>query len=106
MTTTNAALYSGKTDGLTFEKVDDMVISWGRKKYGDKYANALWKNELLLIANLDLTDDSEAYGFETYCESMFDISGQRSGRWNRENVRGKRCFAIWKSLQVVKQNDN
>ncbi len=34
-------MYSGKNDGLTFEKFDDMVISWCREKYGDKYALAL-----------------------------------------------------------------
>ena len=43
--TTTSAMYSGRKEGLTFEKFDDMVISWGRDKYGDKYANALWKNE-------------------------------------------------------------
>ena len=36
--------YSGKMDGLTFEKFDDLVVRWGRKKWGDKYANALWQD--------------------------------------------------------------
>ncbi len=36
--------YSGKLDGLTFEKFDDLVIRWGRKRWGDKYATALWQN--------------------------------------------------------------
>jgi len=35
--------YSGKMDGLTFEKFDDLVVRWGRKKWGDKYATALWQ---------------------------------------------------------------
>ncbi len=39
--------YSGKMDGLTFEKFDDLVVRWGRKKWGDKYATALWQDELL-----------------------------------------------------------
>ena len=60
--------YSGKTDGLTFEKFDDKVISWCREKYGDKYAHALWKDELMKLGTLDLTDDLDSYGFETYCE--------------------------------------
>ena len=34
--------YSGKMDGLTFEKFDDLVVRWGRKKWGDKYATALY----------------------------------------------------------------
>ena len=66
--TTTTAMYSGKKEGLTFEKFVDMVIRWGREKYGDKYANALWKNELLSLGSLDLTDDLDRYGFETYCE--------------------------------------
>ena len=26
--------YSGKIDGLTFEKFDDLVVRWGTKKMG------------------------------------------------------------------------
>jgi hypothetical protein len=59
-------MYSGKSEGLTFEKFDDLVISWCREKYGDKYAQALWKDELMKIGTLDLTDDLDLYGFETY----------------------------------------
>ena len=50
-------MYSGKNDGLTFEKFDDIVISWCREKYGDKYALALWKDELMQLGSLDLKDD-------------------------------------------------
>jgi hypothetical protein len=31
--TTTSAMYSGKKERLTFEKLDDMVISWGGEKY-------------------------------------------------------------------------
>ncbi len=44
--------YSGKNDGITFEKFDDQIISWCREKYGDKYAVAFWKDELMNLALL------------------------------------------------------
>jgi hypothetical protein len=33
--------FTGKDDGLTFDKFDEKVISWGRLKYGERYATAL-----------------------------------------------------------------
>jgi hypothetical protein len=30
------SLFSGKASGMTFEKFDEKVLSWGRKKYGEK----------------------------------------------------------------------
>jgi hypothetical protein len=63
--------YSGKMNGLTFEKFDDLVVRWGRKKWVTEYANALWQNELIKIGDLDLTDDLDYYTFETHCEMMF-----------------------------------
>ena len=50
-------MYSGKLDGLTFEKFDDVVIRWGRKRWGDKYATALWQNDMVMVGDLDLSDD-------------------------------------------------
>ncbi len=57
--TKDKELYSGKAPGLTFKTFDEKVITWCRKKYGDNYAVALWKNELADIINLDLTDDED-----------------------------------------------
>jgi hypothetical protein len=34
-------MFSGKNDGMTFEKLDEKVLSWGRSKFGDKYATLL-----------------------------------------------------------------
>ena len=34
-------MFSGKSDGITFEKLDEKVLSWGRSKFGDKYATLL-----------------------------------------------------------------
>ena len=40
-------MFSGKSDGISFEKLDEKVLIWGRRMYGDKYATLLWKNELV-----------------------------------------------------------
>ena len=66
-------LYSGKVSGLTFEAFDEKVISWCRKKYGDAYANGLWKNELDDIYNLDLADEEDNFSFELQCAKVYDI---------------------------------
>jgi hypothetical protein len=31
-------LFMGKVSGLSFEKLDEKMQSWGRKKFGDRYA--------------------------------------------------------------------
>ncbi len=41
-TTSAVKLFTGKDSGLTFDKFDEMVVSWGRLKYGEKYAKALF----------------------------------------------------------------
>ncbi len=33
--------FTGKGNGMPFDKLDELVISWGRAKYGEKYAKAL-----------------------------------------------------------------
>ncbi len=45
-------MFSGKSDGITFEKLDEKFLSWGRSKFGDKYATLLWKNELTDLSKL------------------------------------------------------
>ena len=106
MTTTISALYSGKTEGLTFERFDDMVVSWGREKYGDKYAIALLKNELLNISTLDLTEDLDAYGFETYCEWMFDILSLDSPKYATELWKSDRFWTKkWQLEQRQRQRE-
>jgi hypothetical protein len=36
--------FSGGTDGISFEKLDEMMLSWGRAKFGVAYATKLWRN--------------------------------------------------------------
>ncbi len=50
-TTVENVLFSGKESGLSFEKLDEKMQSWRRKKFGDKYARELWRNELLELKN-------------------------------------------------------
>ena len=71
--TKDKELYSGKAPGLTFEAFDEKVITWCRRKYGDNYAVALWKNELTDIINLDLGDDEDYLAFELQCAKVYDI---------------------------------
>ena len=56
-------LYSGKEgECLSFEKLDEKMQSWGRKKFGDRYARDLWRDELLELKALKLGED-ELYDF-------------------------------------------
>ena len=66
--------FSGKPGkGLTFEEFDLMVLSWGRKQYGESYAKPLWQDKLPDINCLDLVDDLENFVFEEHCEFVYDV---------------------------------
>ena len=65
--------FSGKSDGITFEKLDEKVLSWGRKKFGDKYATLLWKDELTDLTKLDLTDELDSFEYEMHCTMVYDV---------------------------------
>ncbi len=56
-TTSAEKKFTGKDSGLTFDRFDEKVVSWGRLKYGEKYAKSLWRNELVDLNSLDLKDD-------------------------------------------------
>jgi phage terminase small subunit len=74
-------LFSGKSDGLTFEKFDEKVLSWGRLKYGDKYATLLWRNELLDLDKLDLNDEEDNFDFEMHCTMVYDVLCNDSAKY-------------------------
>jgi hypothetical protein len=40
-TTSAELLFTGKDNGMTFDKFDDKVISWGRLKYGEKICEGI-----------------------------------------------------------------
>jgi hypothetical protein len=89
--TKDKELYSGKAPGLTFEAIDEKVITWCRKKYGDGNAVALWKNELTEIVNLDLDDDEDDLAFELQCAKVYDILCRKSVK-NADWAYGKQVF--------------
>jgi hypothetical protein len=67
-------LFSGKEGGLSFEKLDDKMQSWGRKTFGDKYAKDLWRNELLEISTLKPNkDELHKVAFEMHCTEVYDM---------------------------------
>ena len=84
-------LYSGKATGLTFEAFDEKVITWCRKKYGDSYAVALWKNELANITDLDLSNDEDGLAFDLQCAKVYDILCRKSVK-NADHVYDKSVF--------------
>ena len=57
------SLFTGKASGLSFDKFDEKVLSWGRKKFGEKYAKALWRNTLVNISDLNLDDELDKFTF-------------------------------------------
>ena len=73
--------FNGKASGMTFEKFDDMVISWGRKRFGDKYAQKLWKNELVDLMSLDLTDELDKFNFDMHCNQVYDVLASESVKY-------------------------
>jgi hypothetical protein len=72
--TVEKVLFSGKDSGLSFEKLDEKMQSWGRKTFGDKYAKDLWRNELLDIATLKPGEDEmHKFAFEVHCAEVYDM---------------------------------
>ena len=67
------------------------MITWCRKKYGDAYAVALWKNELCEIIHLDLSDDEDNLAFELQCAKVYDILCRTSVK-NADHVYHKQIF--------------
>jgi hypothetical protein len=65
--------FSGKPSGMSFDKFDEKVISWGRMKYCERYAKALWRNELLDLSALNLSDKLDQYKFDEHCSLVNDV---------------------------------
>ncbi len=74
-------LFSGKEKGLSFEKLDEKMQSWGRKKFGDKYARDLWRNELLDLKTLKPQDDKlHLFAFDMHCAEVYDMLCEENAR--------------------------
>jgi hypothetical protein len=93
-------MFSGKTDGITFEKLDDMVLSWGRAKFGDKYASQLWKDELTDIGKLDLKDELDMFEYEMHCTMVYDVLCYDSAKYADGLFETNRFWSLQYQLQV------
>jgi hypothetical protein len=63
------------------EKLDEKVLSWGRAKYGDKYATLLWKDELTDLNKLDLSDELDSFEYEMHCTMVYDVMCYESAKY-------------------------
>ena len=75
------SLFSGKASGMTLEKFDEKVLSWGRKKFCEKYARGLWRNTLLKLNTLNLEEDLDKYNFDEHCQMMYDVIFHESPKY-------------------------
>ena len=74
------AKYSGKDSGMSFEKLDEKMQSWGRKKFGDRYARDLWRNELFDLKKVDPNDELERFAFDMHCSEVYDMLCEENTR--------------------------
>ena len=93
-------MFSGKSDGMTFEKFDEMVLSWGRLKYGDKYSSLLWKNELVDLNKLDLNDELDNFEFEMHCTMVYDVLCYESAKYADGLFETNRFWTVQYQLQT------
>ena len=93
-------MFSGKSDGITFEKMDEMVLSWGRKKFGDKYATQLWKDELIDIGTLDLKDELDNFEYENHCTLVYDVLCYSSAKYADGLFETTRFWTVQYQLQA------
>ncbi len=90
----NALMFTGKQNGIPFDKFEDKVISWGRLMYGEKYAKALWRNELVDLKELDLTDELDQYKFEEHCSMVNDVIACDSPKYASTLLKDKRFQTV------------
>ena len=93
-------MFSGKSDGISFEKLDEKVLSWGRRKYGDKYATLLWKNELVDLNKLDLNDDLDYFEWEIHNAMVYDVLCYDSAKYADGLFGTQRFWTIQYQLQT------
>ncbi len=86
--------FSGKPSGMPFDKFDEKVISWGRMKYGKRYAKALWRNELIDLKALDLSDELDQYKFDEHCSLVNDVISCESPKYAASLLKDKRFLTL------------
>jgi hypothetical protein len=70
--------FSGKTKDQTFEAFDKKVLTWCRKKFGDKCARRLWYNTLILIDDLNLGEEEDNFTFDMHCTTVYEVLALKS----------------------------
>ena len=96
------SLFSGKASGLSFDKFDEKVLSWGRKKFGEKYAKALWRNTLVNISDLNLEDELDKFSFEEHCQVVYDVIFNESPKY-ADSLLGTKRFESKKFQMEFRQ---
>jgi hypothetical protein len=96
------ALFSGKATGLTFDKFDEKVLSWGRKKFGEKYAKGLWRNTLVNLSDLNLDDELENFTFDEHCQVVYDVIFNESPKY-ADSLLGTKRFESKKFQMEFRQ---
>jgi hypothetical protein len=96
------SLFSGKASGLSFDKFDEKVLSWGRKKFGEKYAKALWRNTLVNISDLNLEDELDKFTFEEHCQVVYDVIFNESPKY-ADSLLGTKRFESKKFQMELRQ---
>jgi hypothetical protein len=91
---TEAEKFSGRGNGMSFDKFDEKVVSWGRLKYGETYAKALWRNELVSLHDLNLTEDLDAYRFDEHCALVNDVISHESPKYADSLLTDKRFKTV------------
>ena len=99
-TVDKSEMFSGKGDGITFEKLDEKVLSWGRAKFGDKYATQLWKDELLDLSKLDLKDELDNFEYEMHCTMVYDVLCYDSAKYADGLFETNRFWTVQYQLQA------
>jgi hypothetical protein len=87
-------MFTGKGNGMPFEKLEEKVISWGGMKYGEKYAKALWRNELVVLKDLNLEDDLDKYKFDEHCSLVNDVIACDSPKYAASLLKDKRFSTL------------
>ncbi len=71
---------SGKDSGMSFEKLDEKMQSWARKKFGYRYAKDLRWNELIDLKKIDPSDELQQFAFDMHCSEVYGMLCEQNTR--------------------------
>jgi hypothetical protein len=69
-------------------------VSWGRLKFGEKYARALWRDELLSLKGLILDEDLDKYNFDEHCALVNDVIAHESPKYANSLLKDARVTTL------------